>query len=313
MVENANQQKPAPKAKKPAPTAGSEPRMFGATVIVGLIAKFVELIGKVLGAKFFDATAYFFTLIGHWATLVAAGLWFVFCLIAAIAIPSQNLAIFIWPLGIFKLSIAAMIIAGIVGAAVILLLQYIATRFLQSGDRLIKSSPSSMASKGYLECVGLLLLISGLVFFIFGIVGLVSGRVPQFFFSLAWLVITVYWTCFALNQETVNVQIATESSAGQEFIGILSFWAKSALKLVPIAFGVALTVGAVVLVVSAIMCLVGGNTAISGLVNGNMAGNLVFWGLLLPLFAYMGFLAYYLAIDLILAILKLPRLLEKKG
>ncbi len=296
----------------PPPPVDSKPKMFGAMVIVGLIAKLVGLIGKVLGAKFFDATAYVFTLIGHWVTLVAAVLWFLFCLIAALAVPSKFLVIYIWPLGPYHLSIGAMIIAGIVGAAVILLFQYIASRFLESGERLIKSSPSSMASMGYLECVGLLLLISGVVVFIFGIVGLFSGRVPQFFFSLAWLVITIYWTCFALNPGTVNIQIAAESSAGQEFIGIVTFWAKSALKLVPIAFGVALIVGAVVLIVSAIMCLGGGASAINGIIDGNLAGMLVFGGLLLPLFAYMGFLAYYLAIDIILAILRLPGLLEKR-
>jgi hypothetical protein len=308
MEETTQQAKP----QGPPPPVDSKPKMFGATVMVSVIGQIVGAIGKIFGPKFFDATAYFFTLIGHWATLAAAGLWFIFCLIAALAVPSKFLIIYIWPLGPFHLSIAAMIIAGIVGAAVILLFQYIASRFLESGERLIKSSPSSMASKGYLECVGLLLLISGVVVFIFGIVGLFSGRVPQFFFSLAWLVITVYWTCFALNPETVNIQIAAESSAGQEFIGIVTFWAKSSLKLVPIAFGVALLVGAVVLLVSAIMCLVGGTGSIKGIINGNLAGMLVFGGLLLPLFAYMGFLAYYLAIDIILAILKLPRLLEKK-
>jgi len=309
MVENENQKKPAPKAKKPPRAASAEPRMFGATVIVSLIAKFVELIGKVLGAKFFDATAYIFTLIGHWATLAAAGLWFVFCLIAAIAVKQQVL------LAAFRvpMSPGMLIVAGLVGAAVILILQYVASRFLQSGERLIKSSPSSMASKGYLECVGLLLLISGVVIFIFGIVGLFYGRVAGFFTSLAWLIITVYWTCFALNPETVNIQIAAESSAGQEFIGIVTFWAKSALKLVPIAFGVALALGTILLIVATIMAAIGGVTGARGALVGAGAGDLIGFGLLLPLLAYMGFLAYYLVIDIILAILKLPGLLEKKG
>lgn len=290
------------------PPAGAKPKMFGATVIVGLIGKFLEIIGKILGPKFFDATAYFFTLIGHWATLVAAGLWFLFCLMAAIAVKPQFLAIAFR----IPMSVGMLIVVGLVGAAVILILQYVASRFLDSGERLIKTSPSFMATKGYLECVGLLLLISGVVVFILGFVQLFYGQVGSFFGGLAWLVITVYWTCFALNPGMVNIEITEESSAGQEFIGILSFWAKSALKLVPIAFGVAITLGCILLVVAFIMSAFGGVTGARGAVLGSRAGDIIGLGLLLPLLAYMGFLAYYLVIDIILAILKLPRLLEKK-
>jgi hypothetical protein len=304
MEETTQQATPQPSP----PPDDSQPKMFGATIIVSVIGKFLQAIGKIFGQKFFDSTAYFFTVLGHWATLVAAALWFIFCLITAIAVKPEVLAVAFR----VRMSVGMLIVSGLVGAAVILILQYVASRFLASGERLIKTSPSSMASKGYLECVGLLLLISGVVVFILGIVQLFYGQVGSFFGGVAWLVITVYWTCFALNPGMVNIQITEESSAGQEFIGILSFWAKSALKLVPIAFGVAISLSCILLVVATIMSAAGGLTGARGAALGSWAGDLVGLGLLLPLLAYMGFLAYYLAIDLILAILKLPRLLEKR-
>ena len=117
-----------------------------------------------------------------------------------------------------------------------------------------------------------------------------------------------------MNPSLVHVEVEEGASTGDEAIGVLSFPMKAIVKTVPLAFGVGAITGAVLLVI-AIVEAFGEPEMVMDQFRGSMrvldptgegmratvaAG-------LLPLAAYLAFLGYYLAIELIRAILAIPQ------
>jgi hypothetical protein len=229
---------------------------------------------------------------GNIAYIVAAALAFLLILIVGIAGKTLPLI-----LGSFAILPAA------------ILLHYAAVMFLGAGRTLIEKTPTAVSSKGFLKCYALLQIVAG-----FGalVVGFISLFGPQGFITFVleiWVFfIAIYMAGIALSPKTVNVEVGGKVSAGEEAIGILSFLAKSQLRLISVLFGV----GAIVGVCAMLYCfyvLVSSGAMFAGMVAMPMVGAVLSLGLL-PFAVYVIFLLLYLGIDVLRSILVIPRKLD---
>ena len=109
----------------------------------------------------------------------------------------------------------------------------------------------------------------------------------------------------AIHPSLVNVSIEEDVRAGEEAIGILSYFAKAVLKIVPIAYGVGAILGSIALIISVISLFFGKNAAA-----GNSAVALIIVCTCLPFLSYVAFMIYHLLIDLLRSILVIPGKLD---
>jgi hypothetical protein len=196
------------------------------------------------------------------------------------------------------------------GLGVIILLailQFTADRFLSADRAMIEHSPSRMGSAAFLECLAVLAEIAGIGAFIFYIVQ--AKQMSQW--SLLWNGIGA-WVLLdalahiALNPSMVNLTIVDDVRAGDEALGILSFVAKAIVRLVPVAFGVGVIVGDVLLAWSSVALIKDGDFQM-----GNNSIKLLCLCACLPLASYIFFAFYHLTLDLLWAILAVPRKLDE--
>jgi hypothetical protein len=104
-------------------------------------------------------------------------------------------------------------------------------------------------------------------------------------------------------------------SAGEEALGILSFFAKALLRVVPIGFGVGTLVGAVGMAIGTFGVLFTGSDSLrhAALLPGKRPLDLIILCTCLPFMSYAFFAFYNLTIDVLRAILVLPEKIDKAG
>jgi hypothetical protein len=240
---------------------------------------------KVFPQAKFEALSGWFVKYGHAGVAAAVLLCLVFGVVAAI-----------------KLAGWIFLAQGIGLAAMLVILQFTAEKFLHAGDTLIKASPSRLGSEAFLDCLALLAELAGIL----GFLSFFAQARNTDQWSLLWVGIGVWAladavACIALHPAMTNVAVDPQVSAGEEAIGILSFLVKLVVRVVPIAFGVGAVIGAVGLLFGIGSVLRGG-----GLLGAHASVKLVAVCACLPFASYVLFAFYHLAIDLMRAILSLP-------
>jgi hypothetical protein len=230
--------------------------------------------------------------------------------------------------GIYAMVLAALSIVGaaVVGAikfseyqfllvALLLVLslslvQYFATRFMGSGEKVISATPTHLGSDALPEALALVVFLLSLASLGFGISNTISTEaiwplmVGAAIFLSGMLVVGI-----SLNPSMLNIAVGQASSAGEEAIGLISFVYKSWLRAIPAIFGVLTTLGSLLLVWAFLKLLVGEN--LEGLAFVTSGIVMVFVGGLFPVLGLLIFLWIYLLIDVISAILSLPGKLDK--
>jgi len=258
----------------------------GVTILQGLLDRARTL----LPAEKFESVAEWCVRYGH-AGLVAG----------------QALSVFFGLAAAIKLSNWVFFVQGIGIAVLLWILQYTAHRFLNAGDSLIESSPSRLASPAFLDCLSLLTEAAGILLFISFM--LLARRTGQW--SLLWAGLGVWALCdaiayMALNPAMANIEVSEDVRAGEEAIGIMSFFVKAVVRIVPIAFGIGALLGAVGLLFGTFSLMR------NGLRTAGLASlRLMILCACLPFASYVVFAFYHLAIDLMRAILVLPDNLGK--
>ncbi len=196
-------------------------------------------------------------------------------------------------------------LTGIGYAFLLLVLQYTVTKFIDAGDRLVKSSPSRLASANFLDCVALLMEVAGVVLFIIfasqGWIQAIVGIGAWAFFDI------VAWT--ALHPSLCNITISKEANAGEEAIGILSFAVKAAVRIVPLGFGLGTIIGAIALVLATVKMLFAGGAGEAAV----DAIGLIIVASCLPFASYLLFAVYHLTVDVLRSILSVPGKLDSLG
>jgi hypothetical protein len=210
---------------------------------------------------------------------------------------------------------------GLAAVFVLAVLQFIARRLLDACASILKTSPTRVASVAVLECFALLLLLSGIGALASGIIAAI--QLENAAVLLPALVIFLVCTAsagVALHPSLANVEEAP-STAGEEAIGLFSFFAKSGLVLQPLLFALYAAVGAVAI----LLAIFGQDTAFAATLltfvpfdlfdrsgpGGPIGVIIIATACLFPLTAYLSFLAYYLLIDVLRAILSIPQKLDQ--
>jgi hypothetical protein len=258
---------------------------------VNLLEKLVAVFKGLLSEDLLAFCIKWLSLLGHFGIIVAAALGFLFSLIVAIKFNDFNT-----------------FLMGIVWVLLLFVVQYTAHKFLSSGDELIKSNPSQMASHSFLDCYGFIALIGGVVWFIIALIGLIKGLpFSTFLEGLGTFVFLEFVALVAFNFKVVSVKIVKKNSAGQEAIGIITFFIKTAMRLVPILFGAFVVLGVVKLFIEGLK-LFGSNAHYANMTIQLGIAPSILKAALIPFASYLFFVLAYLLIDLIRSILSIPEI-----
>jgi hypothetical protein len=262
---------------------------------VNLLVKFTDFIKTVLTPKLLEFSSEWMLKIGHWALIASAALGIVFSLIVA-----------------FRLNSFYAFLYGLAWILIVFVVQYTAHKFSKAGEMLIKNNPSSMSSKAFLDCLGFLTMIGGVIFFILGIIRVAQGgHISFLFMGLGGFVLLEFFTIIAFNPKLITKVISKTTSAGQEAIGIIVFFIKGFMKLVPVIFGVGVVVGFVLLFIDFLGVFGSGFRVAASWERASTTSLKIIAAGLLPFLSYLLFVLYYLAIDVIRAILAVPGKLDE--
>jgi len=262
---------------------------------LNLVDALLEWVGRILSAKLLDTLDEWAKKVGHLALILSAVLLFVFDVLAGIK------------LGPF----VSKTLMGLLIFPTVIVVQYLAYKFLDAGKAIIAKSPSNISTKAFFECIALLLLLGAVGAFFGGIFASIQTEslIPMGL-GLGVTLILAYSLGVALNRSTVNIHVVADASAGQEAIGIISFFMKLELRIVPFIFGVVNILAPFALLYLMGVLLLkeyGGGAPFMKA----QAQTYIIGVALLPFAAYLAFLIYYLLIDLIRSILVVPEKLDK--
>ena len=268
-----------------------------------VVSSLLLVVSRVLNPSLLESSLAASKKLGHYAVLGGAALTIIYAIYGAIKFDS--FAVFAMGLGF----VVALAVA-----------QFAAMRFLDASDTIIANTPSRISSTAFLDCVGLLVLLFAAATLLGGIASSIATRsaIPL----LPALLFGAVLTCFGavtLHPRTVNV-VTGEGTAGEEAIGLLSFFAKAGLKLVPLLFLLFSAAGALTILMGffgesgAFASMA--NTVLSALpmqnqVPAGLSGSaLVLFACLVPIFTYFFFLLQHLFIDVLRAVLSVPAKLD---
>jgi hypothetical protein len=256
---------------------------------IKLVEKFIEFLRSLFSEKILAFMLKWAMVVGHFALIAAAVIGLLFAIIYAIRV--NDFYAFL---------------VGIAWFLLVFVVQYIAHRFSDAGENLIKNNPTRLASKAFLDCVAFLFVIAGLVVIIIHLIGLIrTGDFNTFLMGLGIFLFFEFIAMVSFNFKTVTIEIVKDTSAGQEAIGIVTFFIKGLMKLVPLFFGVGVAIGTIMLFVDSFGLFSDARIS-SAWISGNANGMSILTAGLLPFIAYIVFVLYYLVVDIVRAILSLP-------
>ena len=197
------------------------------------------------------------------------------------------------------------IVLGLFAVFSLSLTQYFASKFMDSGVRVISATPTRMGSDALIEAIALITFLLSLGALVFGVIlTLQSEAIYPVMIGTALFLSGMLVVGISLNPKMLNINIGETSSAGEEAIGIISFGYKSWLRAVPAIFGVLSILGSLQLVWAVVKLAVG--DVVTGMAVFASGSAMVFVGGLFPVIGLLVFLFSYLTIDIIASILSLP-------
>lgn len=261
-----------------------------ATLVADRVGALLDGMPGMLKARRFDDIVDRLITAGHWSLLLAAVLGLLIELIGAMA------------------GSGSAILWGIGWLIALPLLQYTAVQFLGVTRELVQSNRSSLGSEAFLRCYALVALVAAILILVGAIIWSIdAGSVQIFLFGLAFTALSVATAWLALNPELLAIRVDRQSSAGEEALGILSFFVKTGVRLVPIFYGVTLVVG-VIQAVIILLGMIGASQAelLAAVSRAELSAPILLWAALSPFLAYLAFVFYFLVIDLMRGILSIP-------
>lgn len=268
------------------------------TFVADRVGDVLERVPALLKGERYERIVDGVTVAGHWGLLAIALLGLVLELIAAVT--GRGGAAILW---------------GVAWLVVLPLLQYTALQFLGATRSMVTSNATSLGSQAFLRCYALVALVAAIVTLIYAIVRSIdTASVQVFLFGLAFTALWLATAWLALNPSLLGIRINTQSSAGEEAIGVLSFFVKAAVRIVPIFYGVTM----VAATIHAIIVLIGmiGDTQAELIIavgRVELTAPIVMLAALSPFLAYIGFVFYFLVIDLMRSVLSIPGNLRATG
>ena len=261
----------------------------GGAFVAARVGDWLDCVPNVLKRERFEDITARATAAGHWALLAVALLGF---LIQLVATSIHGFSAFLVGLG---------------WLVALPLLQYTAVQFMTATRSLVQSNETTLGSQAFLRSYALLALVVALISVIVAVArGLDGGSLQAFLFGLGMAALSLATAWLALNPALLGIRINSRTGAGEEAIGVLSFFVKTGVRLVPIFYGVAL----VIVAIHALVILLGmiGDSQrelVQAILTAELSAPLAVWAVLSPFLAYVGFVIYFLVIDLMRSILSL--------
>jgi hypothetical protein len=271
------------------------------TLLTGFIGGLIAKARALLSVPFLETLFRVANSLGQILVLAGAGLALIYGVVYAVKYNSFEI-----------------FLTGLASVLLLAVLQFVAKRLLEACASVVKNSPTRVASLAVIECLALLLLLGAVGALLHGIMTAIQlESVVPLVPALVFFVALAAAAGIALHPALAQVEQAP-ASAGEEAIGLFSFFAKASLVLQPLLFCVYAAAG-VILILFAIFGQDGGfaNSLLAFIpfeipgAGGLVGASLLAAACLFPLFAYLAFLAYYLLIDVLRAILVLPSKLDQ--
>ncbi len=197
---------------------------------------------------------------------------------------------------------------GIVMLLLLVVLQYLAGKFFDVLDRLNRATGGGLPSTAFCDGVALLSLVVGLAQLLGSVWAAVQASLYLLILGgIASLIIHGYLACVALNPAALGLSMASdETHPSEEALGVLLFLLKALLRTVPVAFGVGVLCGTIVMGVACCQTFVGAEGLLAAQTTASAARSILISSAVLPFVAYLLFLLGSLAIELCRAVLHLP-------
>jgi hypothetical protein len=291
-----------------------EPVSLGATFrlptfLADLVGKALNGVRNLVGSATYGRWMQFFNKTGQMLILVGAIVGFLYSIVFGI-----------------KTNQFSLFVGGILVIIGLGLLQFVAKHFLKGCEQLIANTPTRISSTAVLDSFALLLLFATLGALFGAIVGAILGNSFSVFLTgLVFSILFFVGAVVALNPNALAITVE-EASAGEEAVGVMSFFLKGGLAVLPVIFALTALAGTVALVFG----FFSDNPSLGyeefGLFNrfvpnvlsnslaslgvGSIGFGILILAAFIPLVAYLWFLAMYLPIDLAAALFRIPRKLD---
>lgn len=178
-------------------------------------------------AQFVESTARIFAVLGHFGLYAAMAVLFLFDVI--LAVRTRNLYL---------------VVVALAWVLALVALQYIAGRFSSALEKLNPATPGRMSSTAFLDCWALLHMLTGLVVLIgVTLLALHLETYSLILPAIGLFILFQFIAVLAINPESLHIEIVSETGAGEEAIGVLSFIIKIGLRVVPVTFGTGVLLG----------------------------------------------------------------------
>ena len=250
----------------------------------------IDKLDFLFNEKLFNKLSGIFVKAGYWALPIGTVLSMVFGIYAAVKTDS----------------LAVLISFGFGYVILLSILNYSALKIIPVLDKLIEDTETRLGSPAFPNCLSLVAFIGGFGMFVGGLFGAIKGdSIYPLIIGAVFLFFGIQWVTFCRHPEMLNVKTGETVTPGEELLGLISFLFKSWLKVLPIYFG--LFISLVVLAqIYGLINMIGGKatgTALFAACTYSLAGVAS-----IPLLSYIMFLFYYFTIDLLSAILALLRI-----
>jgi len=283
----------------------------------------LELARSQLTAHFVESTSKIFTVCGHYGLYLAMLVLLGFSMVFGVKANELN-----------------PILVGTAGVVVLVVLQYAASRFVGTLEKLNRSTSGAISSAALPDCVALLMGVGGLVA-LFGLAVLAIQSETFLFIlpAIATFILCEYMATVALNLETLNLTVNPDGTAGDEAIGAFSFFVKLGVRAAPVAFGVGVVWGTLGLLAASALVVAppaedsplrlipasaffGADSVVllwdtekpelvPAASAASQATKTLISAAALPVAAYLCFIFYHLLIDVLRAILAIPAKLDR--
>lgn len=192
-------------------------------------------------------------------------------------------------------------------------LQYVGVRLLGACDSAIQANTSVLPSLAIPDCAFVLCVVGTLLGAISLIgVAISAAELNPFFAALALLVVGGFTALVVIEPAGINVAVDADCGAGQEAVGVLTFFVKVFLRCAPIAFAaaVAFATWGVVSFVFDVLRAPSEQVPFMVIRSSPITATTLLAAAAVPVYAYVLLLFYYLTLDVLSAIVSIPRKLD---
>lgn len=202
-------------------------------------------------------------------------------------------------------------------AAGLLVLQYVAQRLLSSIELMIAANHSRLGSTAVPDCAFASLLLATLAGTVGGVIIAVElGSLTAALSTLMVLAGGLFAACVAARPFDLGVVVDPGCRAAEEAVGVGTFLTKLFLRCVPLLFAAGVTAGTFNAIAAVVGALREGDDRLRFLVrigDAWIVNGLLVGAAALPLLAYFLSLNSYLFLDVLSAIVSIPRKLDALG